>query len=56
MGGALMWQTERARSIRAHREVGAAIWFARENRGWRLADLAVRTGSQAPRPPRQSAT
>jgi transcriptional regulator with XRE-family HTH domain len=39
-----MWQTERARSIRANREVGAAIRLARENRGWRLADLAARVG------------
>lgn len=44
MGDALMWQTERARSIRARREVGAAIRLARQSRGWRLADLAVRTG------------
>jgi transcriptional regulator with XRE-family HTH domain len=41
---ALMWQTERARSIRANRQVGAAIRLAREDRGWRLADLAVQVG------------
>ena len=44
MGDALMWQTKRARLIRSRREVGAAIRFARQGRGWRLADLAVRTG------------
>jgi len=44
MSDALTWQTERARSIREQRDVGAAIRFARENRGWRLADLATRTG------------
>lgn len=44
MSDALMWHTERARSIRANREVGAAIRFARENRGWRLADLAAQVG------------
>ena len=44
MSDALMWQTGRARSIRANREVGAAIRLARENRGWRLADVAARTG------------
>jgi transcriptional regulator with XRE-family HTH domain len=43
MSDALMWQTERARLIRANHEVGAAIRLARENRGWRLADVAVRT-------------
>jgi transcriptional regulator with XRE-family HTH domain len=41
---ALIWRTERARSMRANREVGAAIRFARENRGWRLADLATQVG------------
>lgn len=44
MNDSLIWQTERARSIRANREVGAAIRLARENRGWRLADLAARVG------------
>lgn len=44
MSDALVWQTGRARSIRANREVGAAIRLARENRGWRLSDLAVRAG------------
>ena len=44
MSDALIWHTERARSIRANREVGAAIRFARENRGWRLADLAAQVG------------
>lgn len=44
MSDALVWQTGRARSIRANREVGAAIRLARENRGWRLADVATRTG------------
>jgi transcriptional regulator with XRE-family HTH domain len=44
MSDALMWRTERARSILAERDVGAAIRFARENRGWRLADVAVRVG------------
>ena len=44
MNDSLMWQTERARSIRANREVGAAIRLAREYRGWRLADLAARVG------------
>jgi transcriptional regulator with XRE-family HTH domain len=39
-----MWLTERALSIRSHQEVGAAIRFARQNRGWRLADVAARTG------------
>lgn len=43
MSDALLWQTGRARAIRANREVGAAIRFARENRGWRLADVAART-------------
>ena len=44
MSDALMWETERARSIRANREVGAAIRLARENRGWRLADVAAQVG------------
>jgi hypothetical protein len=41
---ALVWQTERARSIRANREIGAAIRLAREHRGWRLADVAAQVG------------
>jgi transcriptional regulator with XRE-family HTH domain len=44
MSDALMWQTERARSIVASQDVGAAIRLARENLGWRLADLAARVG------------
>jgi transcriptional regulator with XRE-family HTH domain len=44
MSDALAWRTERARSIVAERDVGAAIRFARENRGWRLADVAGRVG------------
>ncbi|HEY1699595.1 MAG TPA: helix-turn-helix transcriptional regulator [Trebonia sp.] len=44
MSDALFWQTERARSVRERRDVGAAIRLARENRGWRLADVAARTG------------
>lgn len=44
MSDALMWQTERARSIRANREIGAAIRMAREHRGWRLADVAAQVG------------
>jgi transcriptional regulator with XRE-family HTH domain len=33
-----------ARSIRANREIGAAIRLAREHRGWRLADVAAQVG------------
>lgn len=44
MSDASMWQTGKGRSIRANRQVGAAIRLARENRGWRLADLAAQVG------------
>jgi transcriptional regulator with XRE-family HTH domain len=44
MSDALMWETERGLAIRAHRQIGAAIRFARQHRGWRLADVGVQTG------------
>jgi transcriptional regulator with XRE-family HTH domain len=44
MSDALMWETERGLTIRAHRQIGAAIRFARQHRGWRLADVGVQTG------------